>query len=388
MTAKGGYLSRGVSSDKEEVHAAITGSDKGAFPGAFCKLLPDPDGNPEQCVALHADGAGTKSSLAYVAYRETNDLSVFSGLAQDSAVMNLDDLLCVGATGPFVMSNTIGRNAHRISGEVVSAIIHGYSAFADRLADHGVSLVLAGGETADVGDLVQTLIVDSTVFTRVRRADVIDNDNIQPHDVIVGLCSFGKASYEGRYNAGMGSNGLTAARHLLFSKQYAEKYPESFSETIDPSLVYCGSHRLQDPLDGTGITIGEAVLSPTRTYAPVLMSLLRSSRSEIHGMVHCTGGGQTKCIRFGKNLRYVKQDLFHAPLFDLMEQDGGMEKKEMYKVFNMGHRMEIYCSMEFAPTVVQTAERFGIAAKIVGYIEPSDGQNRVVISDRGQTYEY
>lgn len=382
------YLSRGVSADKEEVHAAVKNQDKGVFPGAFCKLNEDPCGDRDYCASMHADGAGTKSSLAYVKYKETGDVSVFRDLAQDSCVMNLDDLLCVGAKGPFLVSNTIGRNAHRVGGEAIAEVIRGYNLFAEKMAQFGIELVLSGGETADVGDLVSTLIVDSTFFVRMKRAEVIDNDNIRPGDVIVGFASYGQAIYEDKYNAGMGSNGLTAARHLVFSPYYREKYPESYSNTIDKSLVYCGKRKLEDNLPDTDITVGEAVLSPTRTYAPLVIKLLEEAKGDLHGLIHCTGGGQTKCRNFGKNIHYLKENLFDAPLFRMIEKDSGMDKKEMYKVFNMGHRLEAFLSPTAAKGAIMLAANLGIEAKIVGYTEKADGINRVTITDGANRYNY
>lgn len=385
---RGAYGARGVSATKDEVHAAIKGQDRGLFEGAFCKIIEDPCGDPDFCAAMHADGAGTKSALAYIKYRETGDVSAFFDLAQDSAVMNLDDLLCVGATGPFVMSNTIGRNAHRVGGEAIAAVIAGYQAFVDKMRDFGIEIVLSGGETADVGDLVGTLIVDSTFFVRMRRRDVIDCSAIRPGDVIVGLASFGQAVYEDRYNAGMGSNGLTGARHLLLCSDYAEKYPETYSSTIDRAMVYSGKYRLEDRLPGAEVSVGDAILSPTRTYAPIVGRLL--GRAGLHAMIHCTGGGQVKCRSFGRGIHYIKDNLFPTPpLFAAIAQSGQIAPREMYQVFNMGHRMELYCTEEFAKFAIETAESFGVAARIVGRTEASpDGKNRVTIKTPDGQFEY
>lgn len=387
--SKGAYAQRGVSATKDEVHAAIRDEDMGVFPGAFCKMIKDPAGDDDFCAAMHADGAGTKSSLAYLAFRESGDYSWFAGTAQDSAAMNLDDLLCVGACGGFVMSNTIGRNAHRVDGKAISAVIGGYRDFCSLCEKYGVDITMSGGETADVGDLVGTLVVDSTVFVRMRRADVIDCKNIVPGDVIVGLSSFGHASYEKGYNAGMGSNGLTAARHMLLSHGYAAKYPETYSPTVDEKLVYCGRYALDDTLPGTDVSVGEAILSPTRTYAPVMKKLLSMHDGRLHGAVHCTGGGQAKCKNFGSGLHYIKDALFdRPPLFEALAGSGQMDEGELYRVFNMGHRMEIYCAPDFADTVIAAAQSFGVDAKIVGRTEESCGGNRVTIIDRGNTFVY
>ena len=384
------YLSRGVSATKDEVHSAISKQDKGVFAGAFCKIIPDPCGDPEYCAAMHADGAGTKSSLAYIKYKETGDLSAFYNIAQDSVVMNLDDLLCIGATDGFVLSNTIGRNAHRVSGEAIKSVIDGYTQFCEMLGTYGVGVTMSGGETADVGDLVSTLIVDSTFFVRLKRSDVIDCDNIKPGDVIVGLASYGKANYEKAYNAGMGSNGLTAARHLMLSHEYAAKYPETYSNTIDKSKVYCGEYGVNDILPGTDVSVVDAILSPTRTYAPIIKTILDKNRSAVHGMIHCTGGGQAKCKNFGCAIHYIKDDLVpRPPLFAAIKKNADIGEREMYQVFNMGHRMEIYCSKDDAQFMIDTSKSFGVDAKIVGRCEASaDGKNHVTIKDNGNTFEY
>lgn len=384
------YASRGVSATKTEVHSAISNQDKGVFPGSFCKIIPDPCGDPEYCAAMHADGAGTKSSLAYIKYKETGDLTALYNIAQDSVVMNLDDLLCIGATDGFVLSNTIGRNAHRVNGAGIKAVIDGYTDFCEMLSKYGVGITMAGGETADVGDLVSTLIVDSTFFVRLKRSDVIDCDNIKPGDVIVGFASYGKADYEKSYNAGMGSNGLTAARHLLLSHEYAEKYPETYSNTIDISKVYCGKYGVNDILPGTNVSCVDAILSPTRTYAPIIKEILDKKRSAVHGMIHCTGGGQAKCKNFGRGIHYIKDNLFDIPpLFAAIKENSDIGDAEMYQVFNMGHRMELYCSKDDAAFMIETAKKYGVEAKIVGYTEASaDGNNKVTIKDCGKVFEY
>ncbi len=383
-------MSRGVSATKDEVHSAIKKQDKGEFAGAFCKLIADPCGDPEYCAAMHADGAGTKSSLAYIKYKETGDITALYNIAQDSVVMNLDDLLCVGATDGFILSNTIGRNAHRVDGKAIKAVIDGYTDFCDMLRGYGIGITMAGGETADVGDLVNTLIVDSTFFVRIKRSEVIDCTNIKPGDVIVGLASFGKAVYEKTENAGMGSNGLTAARHLLLSHEYAAKYPETFSNTIDDSKVYCGKYRVDDILPGTDLKVADAILSPTRTYAPVIKEILDARRSAVHGMIHCTGGGQAKCKNFGEGIHYVKDNLFDVPpLFAAIAENSDITERELYQDFNMGHRMEIYCSPEDAEFMISTAKKYGVDAKIVGHTEKSsDGMNHVTIKANGKTFEY
>lgn len=386
----GAYMSRGVSATKDEVHSAIKKQDKGEFAGAFCKLIADPCGDPEYCAAMHADGAGTKSSLAYIKYKETGDITALYNIAQDSVVMNLDDLLCVGATDGFILSNTIGRNAHRVDGKAIKAVIDGYTDFCEMLRGYGIGITMAGGETADVGDLVNTLIVDSTFFVRIKRSEVIDCANIKPGDVIVGLASFGKAVYEKTENAGMGSNGLTAARHLLLSHEYAAKYPETFSNTIDDSKVYCGKYKVDDILPGTDLKVADAILSPTRTYAPVIKEILDAKRSAVHGMIHCTGGGQAKCKNFGEGIHYIKDNLFDVPpLFAAIAENSDITERELYQDFNMGHRMEIYCSPEDAEFMISTAKKYGVDAKIVGHTEKSsDGMNHVTIKANGKTFEY
>ncbi len=383
------YDLRGVSASKEDVHNAIKNVDKGLFPKAFCKIIPDYlGGDAEWCNIMHADGAGTKSSLAYIYWRETGDLSVWKGIAQDALIMNIDDLLCVGATDNILVSSTIGRNKMLIPGEVIAAIINGTEELLSELRDMGVSIYSTGGETADVGDLVRTIIVDSTVTCRMKRADVIDNANIKGGDVIVGLASYGQSVYEKEYNGGMGSNGLTSARHDVFCKILAEKYPESFDAAVPSELVYSGTMNLLDKVEGTPLDAGKLVLSPTRTYAPVIKKLLDTMRADIHGMVHCSGGAQTKVMHFVDRKHVIKDNLFPVPpLFDMIQRESGTDWKEMYKVFNMGHRMEIYLSPEHAAEVIAISESMGIPARIVGRVEDCDSNRLTIISEKG-TFEY
>lgn len=393
------YLALGASATKDDVKKAVKAQSKGEYPGAFCKLIADRhiDGASDAVCAFHADGAGTKSALAYIKYRETGDASVFSGIAVDSAVMNLDDLLCIGATDGFVMSNTIGRNAHLVGGAAVSAVIEGYERFVEKMAAYGIGITMSGGETADVGDLVRTIIVDSTFYVKLRREDVVDASNIAPGDIIVGLASFGRAPWEDApYNAGMGSNGLTAARHMLLSHVYAEKYPESYSPTVDPAAVYTGKYLITDRLDGApeGVTVGDAILSPTRTYAPVIAAVLASRRADIHGIIHCTGGAQTKCLGFGQpgNL-YIKDNLFPTPpLFAALADAGVMNGAELYRVFNMGSRMELYVrSAAAADDIISISRTLGVDARIIGRVEKnSDGKTslRLKNPDTGEIYSY
>jgi phosphoribosylformylglycinamidine cyclo-ligase len=364
------YNQRGVSASKEDVHRAISKLDKGLFPKAFCKVVPDHlAGDPAYCTVMHADGAGTKSSLAYLYWKETGDISVWKGIAQDAIVMNIDDLLCVGATGKILLSSTIGRNKTLIPGEVIAAIINGTEEILDMLRDHGLDIVSTGGETADIGDLVKTIVVDSTVVTRMKRSDVIDNSRIVAGDVIVGLASSGKATYENEYNGGMGSNGLTSARHDVFYHHYAAKYPETFDQELTASLVYSGSYRVDDHIAGIDINVGKLVLSPTRTYTPIVVALLKNLRAQIHGMVHCSGGAQTKVLHFVDDVHIVKDDLFEIPpLFQMIQQQSGTDWREMYKVFNMGHRLEVYLPEQFAAEVIETSKSFGVDAKIVGRV--------------------
>jgi phosphoribosylformylglycinamidine cyclo-ligase len=365
------YSQRGVSASKEDVHQAISKLDKGLFPKAFCKIVPDYLGHDDDfCTVMHADGAGTKSSLAYIYWKETGDLSVWKGIAQDAIIMNIDDLLCVGATDNILLSSTIGRNKTQIPGEVIASIINGTEEILEMLRSHGLGIISTGGETADLGDLVRTIIVDSTVVSRMKRSDVIDNSRIQPGDVIVGLASFGKASYESEYNGGMGSNGLTSARHDVFHKEYAEKYPETYDKNITPDLVYSGKYKVTDEVPEAEVNIGRLVLSPTRTYAPIIIKVLEDLRSQIHGMVHCSGGAQTKVLHFVENVHIIKDNLFDTPpLFKLIQQESGTDWKEMYKVFNMGHRMELYLDESYAQEVIDISKNFNVDAKIVGRVE-------------------
>lgn len=380
------YNLRGVSATKEDVHKAIKNIDKGLFPKAFCKIIPDYlGGDDEYCNLMHADGAGTKSSLAYCYWKETGDLSVWKGIAQDALIMNIDDLLCVGATDNILLSSTIGRNKNLIPQEVISTIINGTDELVSELREMGVNIYQTGGETADVGDLVRTIIVDSTVTCRMKRSDVVNNANIVPGDVIVGLSSFGKATYEKEYNGGMGSNGLTSARHDVFAKYIAEKYPESYNTDIPSDLVYSGTKKLTDKIAETGLDAGKLVLSPTRTYAPVVKRILTELRSEIHGMIHCTGGAQTKILHFIDALKVVKNNLFPIPpLFELIQKESGTDWSEMYKVFNMGHRLEIYLPEQYAQQIISIAKEFNIDAQIVGYCEPSDKAELFIESPYGK----
>ncbi|AUD05218.1 AIR synthase related protein [Spirosoma pollinicola] len=382
------YAQRGVSASKEDVHNAIAQLDKGLFPKAFCKIVPDTlAGDPDYCTIMHADGAGTKSALAYLYWRETGDLSVWKGIAQDAVVMNTDDLICAGATGPMLLSSTIGRNKNLIPGEVIAEIINGTEEVLQMLRDHGIEIYSTGGETADVGDLVRTIIVDSTVIARMRRDQVISNDRIQAGDVVVGLASFGQASYETTYNGGMGSNGLTSARHDVLDHYLASKYPESFDPAIDKSLVYSGSKKLTDviPSVPAGTTVGQLILSPTRTYAPVAKVLLDELRMQIHGMVHCSGGAQTKVLHFVDNVHIIKNNLFPIPpLFRLIQAESGTSWQEMYKVFNMGHRLEVYLPEANAQRIIDIAQSFGIDAQIIGHVEAYAGKQVTIRSEVGE----
>ncbi|PLB87503.1 phosphoribosylformylglycinamidine cyclo-ligase [Dysgonamonadaceae bacterium] len=384
------YDLRGVSATKEDVHNAIKNSDKGIYPKAFCKIIPDIlGGDSDYCNIMHADGAGTKTSLAYVYWRETGDLSVWKGIAQDALIMNIDDLLCVGATDNILLSSTIGRNKNLIPGEVISAIINGTNELCEELSTLGVHIFPTGGETADVGDLVRTIIVDSTVTCRMKRSEIIDNSHIQAGDVIVGLSSTGKASYEKEYNGGMGSNGLTSARHDVFDNYLAQKYPESYDPNIPADLVYTGKMKLTDQIEDLGIDAGKLVLSPTRTYSPIISLIFRELRNNIHGMIHCSGGAQTKIMHFlGQNLRVVKDHLFPVPpLFDLIQKQSGTDWQEMYKVFNMGHRMEIYLPEEYAQQVIDISNSFDVEAQIVGRVEQSAHRELIIKSEFG-TFVY
>ena len=383
------YMARGVSASKEDVHQAIKNIDKGLFPKAFCKIIPDVlGGDPEWCNIMHADGAGTKSSLAYMYWKETGDLSVWKGIAQDALIMNIDDLLCVGATDNILLSSTIGRNKNKIPGEVIAAIINGTDELCRELQEMGVGVYPTGGETADVGDLVRTIIVDSTVTCRMKRADVISADRIQAGDVIVGLASSGQATYEKKYNGGMGSNGLTSARHDVFANYLAAKYPESFDPEVPSKLVYSGTKKLTDAIEGLGIDAGQLVLSPTRTYAPVIKKILDNHRGDIHGLIHCSGGAQTKVLHFVDTVHVVKDNMFAVPpLFKLIQEQSGTEWKEMYKVFNMGHRMEVYLKPELAGEIIAISRSFNIDAQIIGRVEPFAGKKLTIKSAYG-TFEY
>jgi phosphoribosylformylglycinamidine cyclo-ligase len=384
------YQQRGVSAGKEDVHKAISKLDKGLFPKAFCKVVPDYlTGDPNYCVVMHADGAGTKSSLAYAYWQKTGDLSVWRGIAQDALIMNIDDLLCVGATGPILVSSTIGRNKLLIPGEVLAAIINGTEELLEELRGYGIEIYSTGGETADVGDLVRTIIVDSTVVCRMPRSKVISNDGIRPGDVIVGLASFGQATYEKEYNGGMGSNGLTSARHDVFHHSLAEEFPETYDSSLPKDLVYSGSKRLTDAVDGSPLDAGKLVLSATRTYAPIIKAILDAHHNDIHGMVHCSGGAQTKVLHFIDNLHVIKDRLFETPtLFKMIQAESKTPWQEMYKVFNMGHRMEVYVSEQLAPEIIRIAAQFGVAAQVVGRVEASPNKKVTISSEHGEfTYE-
>ena len=381
------YARRGVSAAKEDVHKAIKNVDKGLFPKAFCKIVPDYlTADPDHCLVMHADGAGTKSSLAYMYWKETGDLSVWKGIAQDALIMNIDDLLCVGATDHIMLSSTIGRNKNLIPGQVISAIINGTEELLADLREHGVNIYSTGGETADVGDLVRTIIVDSTVTARMRRADVIDNANIRPGDVIVGLASFGQATYEKEYNGGMGSNGLTSARHDVFAKYLADKYPESYDHAVPQELVYSGAKKLTDRVEGTPLDAGKLVLSPTRTYAPVITKMLEEiNRTMLHGMVHCSGGAQTKVLHFVEDLHIIKDNLFDIPpLFKLIQEQSKTDWREMYQVFNMGHRMELYVDPSVADQLIDISKAFGVEARVIGRVEAADKAQLTITSEVGR----
>jgi phosphoribosylformylglycinamidine cyclo-ligase len=380
------YNQRGVSASKEDVHEAIKKLDKGLFPKAFCKIVPDHLAqDPAYCTIMHADGAGTKSSLAYIYWKETGDLSVWKGIAQDAIVMNTDDLLCVGAVDNILLSSTIGRNKNKVPGEVISAIINGTEEVLEMLRKHGLNIISTGGETADMGDLVRTIVVDSTVVCRMKRDDVIDNSRIRAGDVIVGLSSYGKASYEDEYNGGMGSNGLTSARHDVFAHEYATRYPESFDGSVPDSLVYSGKYRVTDSVPGLDVNVGKLVLSPTRTYAPVIIPVLKTLRKEIHGMVHCSGGAQTKVLHFVENLHVIKDNLFEIPpLFKIIQEQSGTDWKEMYKVFNMGHRMELYASPQHADEIISIATSFNIDAKVIGRVEQATSAKVTLKTPHGE----
>ena len=384
------YSLRGVSADKTDVHNAIKNVDKGLFPKAFCKIVPDYlSNNSDYCLVMHADGAGTKSSLAYMYWKETGDLSVWKGIAQDALIMNIDDLLCVGAVDNIMLSSTIGRNKNLIPGEVIKAIIEGTEELILEMSNYGVNIKSTGGETADVGDLVRTIIVDSTVIARIKKTDIIDNARISNGDVIVGLESFGKSNYESHYNGGMGSNGLTSARHDVFNKKLASKYPESFDPMVPNDLIYSGSYDLNQKIDGVDLDAGKLVLSPTRTYAPIIKKILNHfDSSSIHGMIHCSGGAQTKILHFVENLHIIKDNLFQTPtLFEIIKKESGTDWREMYKVFNMGHRMELYVDPNLANSIIEISKSFGVDAKIIGKVESNDSKKLSIISDHG-TFEY
>ena len=380
------YQARGVSAGKEDVHNAIKNVDKGLFPQAFCKIVPDYlTGDDDYCVVMHADGAGTKTSLAYMYWKKTGDISVWKGIAQDALIMNIDDLLCVGATGPILLSSTIGRNKNLIPGSVISEIINGTEELLKDLRSHGIEIYSTGGETADVGDLVRTIIVDSTVIARMKRSDVISNHKIQAGDCIVGLASYGQANYENTYNSGMGSNGLTSARHDVFNYQLAKEFPESFDPNVPNELVYSGGKLLEDEVANLPLDAGKLVLSPTRTYAPVIKKILDQFRPQIHGMVHCSGGAQTKVLHFVNNLHIIKDNLFPIPpLFLMIQEESGTSWEEMYKVFNMGHRMEIYVPFEIAADLIAISESFGIAAQVIGKVDSFDGKQVSIKSEKGE----
>lgn len=380
------YNQRGVSASKEDVHNAIKNLDKGLFPQAFCKIVPDHlTGDEEYCTIMHADGAGTKSSLAYMYWKETGDISVWKGIAQDAIIMNIDDLLCVGCTDKILLSSTIGRNKNLIPGEVISAIINGTEEVLQMLRDNGVNIISTGGETADVGDLVRTIIVDSTVTARMKRSDVISNDNIKAGHVVVGLASYGQATYENEYNGGMGSNGLTSARHDVFSKELMAKYPESFDPSVPDNLIYTGSKKLTDKVDRVDLDAGKLVLSPTRTYAPVIKKVLEELPGKIAGMVHCSGGAQTKVLHFVENLHIIKDNLFPTPpLFRMIQEESRTDWKEMYKVFNMGHRMELYIEEKDAQKIIDISKSFNIDAQIIGRVEASEKKQVTVKSAHGE----
>ena len=386
MSNKDRYNQRGVSADKHDVHNAIKKIDKGLFPNAFCKIVPDYlTGDDDYCVVMHADGAGTKSSLAYMYWRETGDISVWKGIAQDALVMNIDDLLCVGVTNDIMLSSTIGRNKNLIPGEVIAEIINGTEELLSELRSNGINIYSTGGETADVGDLVRTIIVDSTVVSRIKKSHVIDNSNIKAGDVIVGLSSYGKSNYEDFYNGGMGSNGLTSARHDVLSNSLAKKYPESYDSAIPNHLIYSGTKNLTEKINGISLDVGKLILSPTRTYAPIIKKIFNKFRSKINGMVHCSGGAQTKILHFVDDLHIVKNNMFTIPpLFNLIQNESNTNWKEMYKVFNMGHRMEIYLPKEYAEDIILISKEFGVDAQVIGYVESSNGKKLTINSEKGE----
>ncbi|MCL1972431.1 MAG: AIR synthase-related protein [Endomicrobia bacterium] len=385
------YLSRGVSPTKEDVKEAIKTQNRGLYPGAFCKIVPDIAGDENYCSVIHADGAGTKSILAYLYYKETGDAEIFKGIAQDSLVMNIDDMLCVGAVNNFIVSNTIGRNAHRIDKNILKAVIEGYDEVIQRLKKYNINIYMAGGETADIGDLTPTVIVDSTVFARIERSKVLTCDNIKEDDVIIALGSYGKSVYENSYNSGIGSNGFTLARHVLLSSYYKDNYPETYSTTIDKEKIYSGKYRLTDKISASNQTVGEALLSPTRTYLPVINEILDKKFNEVHAIIHCTGGGIMKSKNFGKGLVYIKDNLFDVPeIFKEIQSAGNIPDKEMFSVFNMGHRMELYCNENNADEIINVIKKYNIDAKVIGKVEKNDNptQNKVVIKHNGNSYIY
>jgi len=385
------YSQLGVSSKKEDLHEAIKDVDKGLFPGAFCKIVEDIAGKKDYCSIFHEDGAGTKSSLAYMYYSETGDLSVFNGIVQDAIVMNIDDILCVGATGNIFLSNTIARNAKFITGDIISTIIKEYESYSKKLSSLGLKIITCGGETEDLGDLVKTLSIFASIFTRMKKEDVIDANNISKSDIIIGLAGFGKASYEDEYNTGIGSNGLTLARHGTLSHDYYKKYPECYDQNTDKDLIFFGRYKLTDIINEINLTVGKALLSPTRTYAPVLIEVLKNYRKDIHGIIHNTGGGQTKSLNFGKNIKYVKNNLFPLPkIFQIIQQSSETNWKEMYSVFNMGHRLELYCDESIAKEIINIAKKFDIEGKIIGQCEksPITDKNIIEIQSEFGSFNY
>ncbi|MFW9999022.1 MAG: AIR synthase related protein [Candidatus Hodarchaeota archaeon] len=379
------YKKLGVSSKKEEVHNAIKSIDKGLFPGAFCKIIEDIDDRKEFCSVFHADGAGTKASLAYMYYRETGDISIFKGIVRDAMVMNLDDFLCIGATGNIYFSNNLGRNSRFIKADVIETIIKEYYEYSEKLTSLGLSVKMCGGETADIGDLVKTIVVDASAFTTMKKEDIIDASNIKTDDIIIGLASYGKTSYEEEYNSGIGSNGLTLARHGLLSHEYYKKYPECYDQNLDEHLIFFGRFKLTDMIEELNLNIGKALLSPTRTYAPVIIDILKKYRKEIHGIIHNTGGGQTKILKFGKNLKFVKNNLFRIPkIFELIQRSSETQWKEMYSVFNMGHRMELLCNESIAPEIIKITKKYKLDSKIIGYCEKSPKKNKNILEIKSE----
>ncbi len=385
------YSKLGVSSKKEDVHKAISQIDKGLFPGAFCKIVPDVIGRKNYCSIFHSDGAGTKSSLAYMYYKETDDLSVFRDIVQDAIVMNIDDVVCVGAVGDYFLSNNVGRNSLFISGDIISTIINEYSSYSRFLTGLGLKLILCGGETADVGDIVKSLLIDASVFTTMKKEDVIDASNIKPNDVIVGFASSGEAIYEDRFNSGIGSNGLTLARHGVLSHEYYTKYPECYNQDLDPNLVFFGRHTLTEKIKDYNLTVGRALLSPTRTYTPILIEVFKKYRKEIHGVIHNTGGGQTKILNYGRGIRYIKNNLFKLPkIFEIIQNSSETQWKEMFQVFNMGHRMELYCDEAIAGEIMKISRKFNVESKIIGHCEKAseENKNELVINSEFGAFKY